>query len=100
MSFVNIAEKSKVTFSSMSQWSTEDDCREIVTAEHNRNFSFHTDKEYNPWVELDLGAKAWSKKIEEMKALKREKYEVVKNNFVSKGFEISTEAKKLQDMII
>ena len=56
MSFVNIAEKSKVTFSSMSQWSTEDDCREIVTAEHNRNFSFHTDKEYNPWVELDLGA--------------------------------------------
>ena len=52
------------------------------------------------FFELDLGAKAWSKKIEEMKTLKREKYEVVKNNFVSKGFEISTEAKKLQDMII
>ena len=56
MSFVNIAKKAKVTFSSTSQWSTEDDCREIVTAKHNRDFSFHTALEYNPWVELDLGA--------------------------------------------
>ena len=56
MSFVNIAKKSKITFSSMSQWSTDEDYKEIVTAEHNRDFSFHTDLEHNPWIELDLGA--------------------------------------------
>ncbi|WP_296866290.1 discoidin domain-containing protein [uncultured Methanobrevibacter sp.] len=56
MSFVNIAKNSKVTFSSMSQWSTDEDFREIVTAEHNRDYSFHTNLEQNPWVELDLGA--------------------------------------------
>ena len=56
MSFVNIAKNSKVTFSSMSQWSTDEDFREIVTAEHDRDYSFHTSLEHNPWVELDLGA--------------------------------------------
>lgn len=56
MSFINIAKKSKVTFSSMSQWSTDEDCMEILTAEHDRPFSFHTNIENNPWVELDLGA--------------------------------------------
>lgn len=56
MSFVNIAKNSKVTFSSMSKWSTDEDFREIVTAEHDRDYSFHTNLEHNPWVELDLGA--------------------------------------------
>ena len=56
MSFLNIAKKSKVTFSSNSSCSTDEDSREIVTAEHNRDFSFHTDLEHNPWVELDLGS--------------------------------------------
>ena len=56
MSFVNIAKNAKVTFSSMSHWSKDDDYKEILTAEHNRNFSFHTDLEHDPWVELDLGA--------------------------------------------
>lgn len=55
MSFVNIAKNAKVTFSSTSQWSTDNDCKEIITAEHNLDFSFHTDLEHNPWVELDLG---------------------------------------------
>lgn len=56
MSFVNIAKNSKVTFSSMSKWSTDEDFREIVTAEHDRDYSFHTNLEHKPWVELDLGA--------------------------------------------
>ena len=56
MNLINIAKKSKVTFSSTSQWSTDEDSREILTAEHNLDFSFHTDLENNPWVELDLGA--------------------------------------------
>lgn len=54
MSFINIAQKAKVTFSSKSQWSTDNDCRDIVT-NHDRDFAFHTDWEYNPWVKLDLG---------------------------------------------
>ncbi len=56
MGFVNIAENSKVMFSSTSRWSTDNDCSDIVTADHSRDFSFHTNLEYNPWVELDLGA--------------------------------------------
>lgn len=55
MNLVNIAKKSKVTFSSTSQWSNDNDCEEVLTAEHNLDFSFHTDLESNPWVELDLG---------------------------------------------
>lgn len=56
MSFVNIAKKAKVTFSSTSQWSTENDSRDIVSIDHDKDFSFHTSLEHNPWVELDLGA--------------------------------------------
>ena len=56
MNLVNIAKKAKVDFSSTSKWSTDDDSKEIITAEHNKDFSFHTALENNPWVELDLGA--------------------------------------------
>ena len=56
MAFINIAKNATVTFSSKSQWSTDEDSSEIVTAKHNRDFSFHTNREYNPWVELDLGS--------------------------------------------
>ena len=52
--FINIAPNSTVTFSSTSEWSHDDDKREILTAEHNREFSFHTDKEKNPYILLDL----------------------------------------------
>ena len=55
MSLVNIAKNAKVTFSSTSKWSTDNDNKEIVNAEHNRDYSFHSDLEQNPWVELDLG---------------------------------------------
>lgn len=54
MNIVNVALNSTVTFSSRSQWSTKDDAKEILTAEHNRDFSFHTECENAPWVELDL----------------------------------------------
>ena len=54
MEFINIAKNATVTFSSKSSWSTDEDCKEILTAEHNRDFSFHTNREHNPWVELDL----------------------------------------------
>ena len=52
--FINIALNSTVTFSSISEWSHEDDKREILTAEHDKDFSFHTNNEKNPYVLLDL----------------------------------------------
>lgn len=51
---INIALNSTVTFSSTSPWSHKDDNKEILTAEHNREFSFHTDFEQNPYVLLNL----------------------------------------------
>lgn len=51
---INIAPNSTVTFSSMSKWSHDDDKREILTAEHNREYSFHTNTEKNPYVLLDF----------------------------------------------
>ena len=51
---INVALNSTVTFSSKSQWSHDDDEREILTAEHDRDFSFHTNNENNPWILLDL----------------------------------------------
>lgn len=51
---INIAPNSTVTFSSTSEWSHDDDKREILTAEHGRDFSFHTDNEKNPYVLLDF----------------------------------------------
>lgn len=52
--YINIAPYSTVTFSSTSEYSHDDDKREILTAEHDRDFSFHTDNEKNPYVLLDL----------------------------------------------
>ena len=51
---INIALNSTVSFSSKSEWSHDEDQREILTAEHDRDFSFHTKNEKNPWVLLDL----------------------------------------------
>ena len=46
---INIALTSTVTFSSITiSW--DDDKIEILTAEHNRDFSFHAKKEKNPYV--------------------------------------------------
>lgn len=53
-SLINVAPLAEVTISSKSRWSTDDDEREIVTAEHDRNFSFHTDLEESPWILVDL----------------------------------------------
>ena len=39
---INVALNSTVTFSSQSIYSEKDDSREILTAEHGRDFSFHT----------------------------------------------------------
>lgn len=57
----------------------------------NQNFMF---------LDLDLGAEAWSKKIEEMKNVKRLDYDMVKSNFVMNGYDIKTEAKKLERLLV
>lgn len=51
---INVSLDATVTFSSTSRWSTKDDAKEILTAEHNKDFSFHTECEKDPWIELDL----------------------------------------------
>ena len=51
---INIAPLAEVTISSKSRWSTADDEREIVIAEHDRTFSFHTELEDSPWIIVDL----------------------------------------------
>ena len=52
--FINIALNAKVKFSSYSQFSTENDAKQILTGSNSNDFSFHTDLENNPFVELDL----------------------------------------------
>ena len=51
---INIAPLGRVYFSSTSKWSTNDDSTEILTSEHDRNFSFHTAEEDYPYVIIDL----------------------------------------------
>ena len=51
---INIAPLSEVAISSKSKWSTSDEEREILTAEHDRAFSFHTELEDSPWILVDL----------------------------------------------
>ncbi len=54
MSLINIAPLGKVLFSSRSKWSTENDVQEIVLPNSDKEFSFHTDQENNPWLIIDL----------------------------------------------
>lgn len=54
MSLINIAPVGKVLFSSMSTWSTEKDSRDILLADNDRDFSFHTTEENCPWLIIDL----------------------------------------------
>ncbi len=52
-----------------------------------RNFRF---------LSLEKGVNAWKEEIEKMRPLGREEYDSIKKNFVNKGFDIKTEAAKLQ----
>ena len=56
----------------------------------NENFFF---------FDLDRGATAWSHKIEEMTHLDRESFIEIKNHFQEKGFDIQTEAEKLEVLL-
>lgn len=56
----------------------------------NENFVF---------FDLDGGAEAWSHKIEEMTHLDRESFTVIKHHFQEKGFDIQTEAGKLEELL-
>ena len=56
----------------------------------NENFVF---------FDLDRDAAAWSKRIEEMTHLDRESFTEIKNHFQEKGFDIQTEAEKLEVLL-
>lgn len=51
---INLARNSDVNISSSSVFSSETDLRDIILGEHDREYSFHTNKEKNPWIEFDL----------------------------------------------
>lgn len=56
----------------------------------NENFAF---------FDLDRGEEAWSHKTEEMKRIDRESFTVIKRRFQEKGFDIQTEAGKLEALL-
>ena len=56
----------------------------------NENFVF---------FDLDRDAAAWSKRIEEMTHLDRESFTEIKHRFQEKGFDIQTEAEKLEVLL-
>ena len=57
----------------------------------NENFYFYS---------LDNGAEAWSKKIEELRLAGRKDYRTVKEVFAGQGYDIETEARKLQQLLL
>ena len=56
----------------------------------NENFVF---------FDLSRGAEAWSRKIEEMTQQNREPFVAIKHRFQEKGFDIQTEAGKLEELL-
>lgn len=57
----------------------------------NRNFKF---------LGLEEGPVLWSRQIDEMRELPRELYETVKISFVKHGYDIETEVRKLEALLI
>ena len=51
------------------------------------------------FFDLDRGAEAWSEKIAEMTRLDREAFDAIKARFQAKGYDIKTEAKKLEELL-
>jgi len=52
----NLASKRPAKQSSISQWSKPNDAQGAVDGVKNRSFGFHTNRERNPWWQVDLGA--------------------------------------------
>ncbi|MBK9154474.1 MAG: discoidin domain-containing protein [Chloracidobacterium sp.] len=55
-SVANLALKRPTKQSSNSQWSKPNDAQGAVNGVKNRSFGFHTNRESNPWWQVDLGA--------------------------------------------
>ena len=60
-------------------------------ARMNENFVF---------FDLDRGAEAWSRKAEKMTHLKREAFDEIKSRFQRKGYDIASEAGRLEKMLL
>ncbi len=56
----------------------------------NDNFEF---------FDLKEGSEGWCNKLEDMSSQKRTEYDTVKENFVKNGYDIETEASKLEDFL-
>lgn len=51
-------------------------------------------------MDLEAGAEAWSKQIEEISGYERAEYSEVKKRFVEKGYDIDTETGKLETLLM
>ena len=52
------------------------------------------------FYELEQGAEMWSRKLDEVRAINRVPFETVKSNFAQKGFDVSIEAQKLEEVFL
>lgn len=67
--------------------------KKVIPEEVKMNDNFY-------FIDLDAGVEAWSNKIEEVSKVERSKYEEVKKHFIEKGYDIDTEAGKLEKLLL
>lgn len=57
----------------------------------NNNFNFFI---------LEAGVEAWSEKIDKVRTMKRETFDIVKQNFIKHGYDVETEVRKLETLLL
>lgn len=67
--------------------------KKVIPAEVKTNDNFY-------FMDLEAGAEAWSKQIEEISGYERAEYSEVKKRFVEKGYDIDTETGKLETLLM
>lgn len=67
--------------------------KKVIPAEVKMNDNFY-------FMDLEAGAEAWSKQIEEISGYERAEYSEVKKRFVEKGYDIDTETGKLETLLM
>ena len=67
--------------------------KKVIPAEVKMNDNFY-------FMDLEAGAEAWSKQIEEISGYERAEYSEVKKRFAEKGYDIDTETGKLETLLM
>ena len=67
--------------------------KKVIPEEVKMNDNFY-------FFDLEAGAEAWSRQIEEIKSVERVDYREVKDRFVKNGYDIATETGKLEKLLL